>query len=215
MARLNPRWCAPIQTLSRTYMQSNRFEEARAVVSAAIEQKRDTPGMHRILYEIALIQGDTGAAERAFELGKPAPRARLLEAAAVAAFQGRLSQARKLFKEADDRAGAARLDALFADGRQTQAALEQAFQLQPGAGGAAAAMLAISGEDEVLRALERIQKDRSQDTLLSLLVATTARQQAVRAGNGTRAIEWLNGAKAIRAWSRDLPAIYTRGLSMA
>ncbi|HVH26152.1 MAG TPA: protein kinase [Vicinamibacterales bacterium] len=214
MRRLNPRGGGLfVQNLSRTYMQSNRFEEARAVVSEAIEQKRETPGMHRILYEIALIQGDTGAAEREFELVKPALRARLLEAAAVAAFQGRLSQARKLLKEADDPPGVARLDALFGDGRQTQAALQEAFQLPPTIRGAAA-MLAMSGEDEVLRVLERIQKDLPQDTLLNFLVIPTAKAaQEVRAGNGARAIEWLNGAKQFEPGFASLPAIYTRGLA--
>jgi serine/threonine protein kinase/tetratricopeptide (TPR) repeat protein len=214
MLRLNPRGGAlSVQTLSRTYMLSNRFEEARAVVSGAIEQKRETPAMHRILYEIALIQGDTGAAERAFELVKPALRARLLEAAAVAGFQGRLSQARKLLKEADDPTGVARLDALFADSLQTQAALLEAFQLPP-TFRAAAAMLVLSGDDEVLRTLERIQKDLPQDTLLNFVVIPTAKAaQEVRAGNGARAIEWLNGVKPFEPGFASLPAIYTRGLA--
>lgn len=214
MLRLNPRGGALfVQNLSRTYMQSNRFEEAKAVVSEAIEQKRETPGMHRILYEIALIQGDTGAAERAYELVKPAPRARLLDAAAVAGFQGRLSEARKLLKEADDPTGVARLDALFADGRQTQAALQEAFQLPP-TFRAAAAMLALSGEDEVLRTLERLQKELPQDTLLNFVVIPTAKAaQEVRTGNGARAIEWLNGVKPFEPGFASLPAIYTRGLA--
>jgi tetratricopeptide (TPR) repeat protein len=105
----------------------------------------------------------------------------------------------------------ARLDALFADGRQTQAALQEAFQLPPTSRGAAA-MLAMSGTDEILRELERIQKDRPQDTLLNFLVIPTAKAaQEVRAGNGARAIEWLNGAKQFEPGFASLPAIYTRG----
>ncbi len=216
MMRLNPRFGSlAVQTLSRSYLLTNRFDEARAVISGAIEQGLETSEMHRILYEIALIQGDTGAAEREFGLVKPASRVRLLDAAAVAGFQGRLSEARKLLREADDSTGVARLDALFADGRQTQAAvLETVRQSPPQRAKGLAAMLAMSGEDEVLRALERIQKDMSQDTLVNFVVIPTAKAaREVRAGNGAKAIELLNGVKAFEPSYASLPAIYTRGLA--
>jgi tetratricopeptide (TPR) repeat protein len=200
---------------------SNRLEEDRAVISGAIAQKLETPGLHRILYEIALIQGDTGAAEREYELVKPALRARLLDAAAVAGFQGRLAEARKLLAEADDPTGVARLDAVFANRRQTQAAAEETLRLSQAISGStlqrtwhgAVSMLAMSGDDEVLRELERIQKDRSQDTLLNFVVIPTAKAaHEVRAGNGARAIELLNGVKPFEPSFASLPAIYTRGL---
>jgi len=74
-------------------------------------------------------------------------------------------------------------------------------------------MLAMSGDDEVLRELERIQKDRSQDTLLNFVVIPTAKAaREVRAGNGARAIELLNGVKPFEPSFASLPAIYTRGL---
>jgi tetratricopeptide (TPR) repeat protein/predicted Ser/Thr protein kinase len=223
MMRINPRFGPlAVQTLGQTYMLSNRFEEARAVISGAIEQRLETPGMHRLLYEIALIQGDTGAAEREFELIKPALRAKLQNATAVAAFQGRLSDARKLLKEAGDPAGVARLDAVFADRRQTQAAAEETIRLTQTTSGltfqrtwhVAASMLTMSGEDEVVRAFERIQKDRSQDTLLNFVLIPTAKAaREVRAGNGARAVELLNVVKPFEPSYASLPAIYTRGLA--
>jgi len=222
MMRINPRFGSlAVQNLGQTYMLSNRLEEARAVISGAIAQKLETPGLHRILYEIALIQGDTGAAEREYELVKPALRARLLDAAAVAGFQGRLAEARKLLGEADDPTGVARLDAVFANRRQTQAAAEETLRLSQAISGStlqrtwhgAVSMLAMSGDDEVLRELERIQKDRSQDTLLNFVVIPTAKAaREVRAGNGARAIELLNGVKPFEPGFASLPAIYTRGL---
>ena len=223
MLRINPRaGSLTVLSLSHTYILSNRFEEARTAISGAIEQKLGTPSMHRLLYEIALIQGDTGAAEQEYGLVKPAARARLLDAAAVASFQGRLSEARKLLREAEDRTGVARLDALFSDGRQTQASAEEIFRRsraisqptvqRPWLG--ATSLLAVSGEDEVVRALERIQKDLSQDTLLNFVVIPTAKAaREVRAGNGAKAIELLTGVKPFEPSLVSLPAIYTRGLA--
>ena len=75
-------------------------------------------------------------------------------------------------------------------------------------------MLAMSGEDEVLRALERIQKNLPQDTLLNFVVIPTAKAaREVRAGNGAKAIELLNGVKPFEPSYASLPAIYTRGLA--
>ena len=70
-------------------------------------------------------------------------------------------------------------------------------------------MLAISGGDEVLRALERSQKELPQDTGLNFVVIPTAKAaQEVRAGNGARAIELLNGVKQFEPGLASLPAIY-------
>ena len=75
-------------------------------------------------------------------------------------------------------------------------------------------MLTMSGEDEVLRALEQIQKNMSQDTLLNFVVIpTTKAAREVRAGNGAKAIELLNGVKPFEPSLVSLAAIYTRGLA--
>jgi tetratricopeptide (TPR) repeat protein len=75
-------------------------------------------------------------------------------------------------------------------------------------------MLTMSGEDEVVRAFERIQKDRSQDTLLNFVLIPTAKAaREVRAGNGARAVELLNVVKPFEPSYASLPAIYTRGLA--
>jgi tetratricopeptide (TPR) repeat protein len=213
--RLNPRAALAVQTLSRTFMQSNRFEEARAVVSGAIEQDLETPAMHKILYDIALIDGDTGAMQRELERWKPATTVRLLNEAETATLHGKLSEARKLLNEAGDALAVARLDAVFGNAQQAQgaAALEV---LTPAWRGntAAASTLAMSGQFEVLRALERIQQDSPQDTLLNFVLLPTARAAVeIRAGNGARAIELLNAAKPFEPGPASLPAIYTRGLA--
>jgi tetratricopeptide (TPR) repeat protein len=75
-------------------------------------------------------------------------------------------------------------------------------------------MLAMSGEDGVLRALEGFQKNLAQDTLLNFVVIPTAKAaHEVRAGNGAKAIELLNGVKPFEPGFATLPAIYTRGLA--
>ena len=211
--RLNPRAALALGSLSAAYSQLNRFEEAKAIIKGAIDQKLETSQMHSVLYGIAFIQGDAGEMQREFELSKPTPRERLVNEARVAAFHGMLPEVRRLLKQAGDPVGAASLDVLIGNEREAQKAAQEALQLNPSNRGAAST-LAAGGKAEGLRALERIQKDSPQDTFLnSVTIPIASAALEIRAGNGAKAIELLNATKPLEPGSASLPAIYTRGLA--
>jgi eukaryotic-like serine/threonine-protein kinase len=211
--RLNPRAALALQVLSESYVRLNRPEEARAIIEGAIAQKLETSGMHLILSGIAFIQGDRTTMQREFELSNPSSREKLLNEARVAGFDGRLSEARRLLKQASDSLGVATLEVLVGAFREGQASARNALALNP-LNREAALTLALGGGADGLRALEQIQNDAPDDTLLNSITIPTARAAlAVRAGDGAGAIELLNATRSFEPGAASLLAIYTRGLA--
>jgi hypothetical protein len=78
----------------------------------------------------------------------------------------------------------------------------------------AALTLALGGGADGLRALEQIQKNASDDTLLNWVTIPTARAAlAVRAGDGAGAVELLDATRPFEPGAASLLAVYTRGLA--
>jgi DNA-binding winged helix-turn-helix (wHTH) protein/tetratricopeptide (TPR) repeat protein len=68
--RLNPNHGFPYATLTLAYVWDSRFAEAKAVAQQATTQKLDGSTIHRLLHQVALIEGDEKSAEREREWEK-------------------------------------------------------------------------------------------------------------------------------------------------
>ena len=223
-------------TLASSYMQLNRFEEAKAVVKTAMDQKSEIPAMHSILAQIAFIEGDAQGAQRELELWRPAPLARIASQAQTAGFNGRLGDVRKLVNQTTESAqsAAARqsdaalalailasFEALFGNDTQARTAVQESLRLSPlepaiappaNAPFVNALSLAVAGHVESLNALEQLQRASPQDTLVSFVVLPTARAASeIRAGDPAKAIALLDAAKPFEPGLASLRAIYVRG----
>jgi tetratricopeptide (TPR) repeat protein len=89
--------------LAHSYMQLHRFQEARAAFEEAIqEEDKDRPVIHVGLYLIAFIEGDAAAMERhtSWAAGKRREDLMVWQQAGAGAFQGRMAEARELYRRA-------------------------------------------------------------------------------------------------------------------
>jgi tetratricopeptide (TPR) repeat protein/predicted Ser/Thr protein kinase len=88
--------------LVATYVNLNRFEEARATVKEAQARNLDTPGLHFSLYTLAFLQDDEAGMKQQVEwaAAKPEEESMLVEEGATAAYFGRLNKAREFFRRA-------------------------------------------------------------------------------------------------------------------
>jgi tetratricopeptide (TPR) repeat protein len=127
----------------------------------------------------------------------------------VAGFYGRISEVRKLLRQAP--AGVAGFEVLFGNDPQAETAAQEALRLNLSNGGAAWT-LAVAGKPEGLRILEQLQKDFPQDTFLHFITIPSATAALeIHAGKGAKAIELLHDATPFEPGSNSLPAIYIRG----
>jgi tetratricopeptide (TPR) repeat protein len=97
--RRNPSHPFPYSNLAHAYRGANRFAEAKQTAEQAVSRKFETLPTRRLLYQIAVMDGDTEAARRHLEWGIGRSREFDLTGAEaqVAAFKGRLSRARDLY----------------------------------------------------------------------------------------------------------------------
>ena len=78
----------------------------------------------------------------------------------------------------------------------------------------AASALTLIGKPEGLRALDQIQKDSADDTLLNFDVIPSSKAAfEVHAGNGAKAVELLARSKMYEPGPASLPGIYVRGMA--
>lgn len=228
--RLRPNAALFRQNLATSFAGLNRFDEAKAVINIAIEQKLDTFNMHFVLYGIAFAEGDTRTMERTVEWakGKPNEDAMTFHQGLAAASSGKLAEARRLFKQAAD---TARLngfneiaaawesqwgftEAVFGNIREAQAQLRDSIQLNRAPNAAALSTLiglALSGEAQAVKAwLDEMKRDFPQHTVLNFVWSPTALAALeVRANNGARAIQLLSPASPYHSGPTD----YVRGLA--
>jgi len=85
-------------------MRLNRFEEAKAMGGQVIAQKFDSVSIHRYLYHLSFIQGDTAAMQQQVDWasGRPGEYNHLLWQAGAAVFAGQWQKARELTNRAAD-----------------------------------------------------------------------------------------------------------------
>src|SRR5262249_1777256 len=100
--RLAPREALGYAALAVAYGTLDRFAEVKAVAQRALDQHLDNPGVHQLLLEVAFLEGDLAGVQRESGWGKGRPdEFTILGARArVAAYNGHLQEARRLYGEA-------------------------------------------------------------------------------------------------------------------
>jgi len=80
------------------YMALNRPEEARSTLQAAVDAKADNLFIHELFYQLAFLTADADGMQREIKWaqGKPSEYLLLINAASVAAAQGKMHQAEEL-----------------------------------------------------------------------------------------------------------------------
>jgi Tfp pilus assembly protein PilF len=212
--RRNPAHAFPYSNLAYAHRGAGEYADARTVAERAIALNLETVPMRRLLYQIAEIEGDAEAARRHIEWASTRSRGFDITGARaqVAAFRGKLTEARALYGET---VAAARKQgfAQIASGYEAQAALVEALYgykreaLERARGIVrsatayepqlrAAVAIALAGQpDEADAVLRRLRNLRAEDTLLhrAYLPATEAAVLLAR-GAVDRAVEELRQA---------------------
>jgi len=94
-------------SLADAYKRANRFADAKRIIAEAQAQGKDAPDLHRLLYQIAMIEQDAETLKREaqWSKGKPEMYASLWSQAVLAADEGKYHQAEDLFGSAIADAG--------------------------------------------------------------------------------------------------------------
>jgi tetratricopeptide (TPR) repeat protein len=182
--KLNPAHPFPYSNLAYAYRGAGRYADARAAAERAVSLGIETVPTRRLLYQIAELEGDAAAAQRHLQWARTRPRGfDLIGAQAqVAAFHGRMAEARDLYQQTIDQAGLGQLSQIAA-GYSAQLALTDALFGYPSAAAAraralpaestyepqlrAATTLALAGAAaDAERRIARLRDLRPSDTLL-------------------------------------------------
>jgi eukaryotic-like serine/threonine-protein kinase len=204
--RRNPDHAFPHSNLAYAHRGAGRYAEAREAVSEALARGLETLPMHRLLYQVAEIEGNEAAARA--ELAWAANHRREFDftgaRAQVAAYRGRLEEARTLYRET---IAAARREGFpeVADAYGAQAALTEAlfgFRTEalalarpiarsspsPEAQLRAATTMALAGAaGEAAPIVRRLASSRPDDTLLQAGYVLPADAAIHLAGEGAEA----------------------------
>ena len=183
--RRNPAHAFPRSNLAFAYRGAGQFDKARAVVDEAFGRSLETVPMRRLRYQLAELENDSATAQR--QIDWAAGRTRSFDMtgaqAQVAAFRGRIADARRLYTEtiqvATDRgfpqvasgyaAQAALTEAVYGYRKEAVArardVLRVATAYEPQL--RAATALALAGApDEADTVLRKLRNVRPDDTLL-------------------------------------------------
>jgi eukaryotic-like serine/threonine-protein kinase len=100
--RLNPSLGITRTNLSLSFMRLNRFAEAKVMGEQVIEQKFDSVSVHRYLYHLAFIRGDTAAMRQQVDWAsaRPVEYDHLNWQAGATAFSGQWQKAREFSNRA-------------------------------------------------------------------------------------------------------------------
>ena len=233
--RLDPHLVLPRNTLAGVYTVLNRFDEAKATARKAIELGRDSENIHAILHWIAFLQGDlqTVRQEVDWSKGRQVEQYMLAGEAGIAAFSGKLKEARSdlnqaaaiarraglLDSAADFQSYEAYIEVLFGNDRQARVQAVDALRLSRSprrfSMSGAVAALALADEPEVLKMwLEEIKNEFPQHTLLTFVWTPTAQAGLqLRADHPNKAIESLAAVAPYEPAGDTMAAIYLRGLA--
>ena len=196
--RRNPRHPFPRSNLAYAYRGESRFAEARRTAEEALAQQLETLPLRRLLYQLALLDGDTALAERTLEWGKGRPREfDLIGAQAQAvAYAGQMARARPLYQRTVElarrqslgqvalgyAAQAAWTEALYGNRREALAQARDVLRREPSDAPRlrAAATLALAGApEEAERVIAVWRRPESGDSFVTLVQAPVA-EAAVR-----------------------------------
>jgi serine/threonine protein kinase/tetratricopeptide (TPR) repeat protein len=145
--RLEPNNVLSYENLGFTYLDLNRFDEAKAVVEQGQARGLDEATQHVLLAQLAFLRGDTAEMDRQFALGASQPGIEnfvFAIQADVQASAGRLAKARELFRRAVESAQRNSLKEPSATWQAVAAVREAYFGNREQARKGAAAALAIT-----------------------------------------------------------------------
>ena len=213
-----------ISQLGHAYRALGRYEEARRVAEEVVARGVATVPTRRLVYQLAVLRGDTAAAARQLEWAEGTPREFDIVAAEaqVAAFEGRLGRAAELYRASvalaegrglaeTGRAYAAHdalTHALY--GRRAEALALARAALVAGRDGTAASdavprvrlltALGLLGAPEASRMAEALARQLPDSTLVNgVTLPTTRAAIALAAGRPAAAVEALRAAAAYEA----------------
>ncbi len=228
---LNPKASVPYHNLGRVLLYLNRREEAKKIFREAIAKQIDDINVHAGLYEIALIERDTGEMQRQVQwaTGKPDEDGMVEEQVSAALFEGKLASSRKLLRRVNQLAARQNLKgemaqatasttmgaALCGDcrGVREQLAWEALAASDGWTTGVAAQALGICGHaGPAQRLIDEAHKRFPADTLINAVGLPAARAAIeIHRGNPQRAVELLESAAP---YERSYPlSIYLRGIA--
>jgi tetratricopeptide (TPR) repeat protein len=228
--RLEPTSTLRYANVADTYLNLNRFTEARATVEEAEAKKLDSVGLHFILYLLAFLNNDEAEMERqvAWVADRPEAEVWLLATEAdTTAYFGQMRKAREFFRRAVAssarakaketaatlEAWAAVKEALFGNMAEARKQVAAALALSNGRNVEIAAGLALAFAADAARAeamAQDLAKRFPEDTLLQFIWLPTIRAELALSRDSTKAIETLRAAVPYELATGLYPA-YVRG----
>jgi len=189
--------------------------------------------LHSDLYQIAFMQNDPNAMQQEVNWAKGGPSEFRMVAnqAQSSAFNGKMREARLLFRQAiamTQHAGLnemvagykswlAQIEALLGNRQQAREAADEAVRLARSSDARAGATIALAFGREPQRVkilTAEMKKEFPKDTFVNFVwVPTALAALEIQEGNGSRAIELLEAATPYQPSSVSLVAMYTRGLA--
>jgi len=231
---LAPRQPRPYAILGLTYMNLNRFAEAKTICAKALAQQLDSAGIREVIYKIGFIEGDATAMQGVAEWAKGKPEESRLSSweAEAATFSGNLRKSRELTRHAievaerynlketasRDEAAGALTEAEFGNFRQAAERAAGALSLarsQQSMALAAQALALSNDAGQAQRLIDDLAKRFPSATLLNIVSLPTARAAIeIQRGNPAKAIEFLRpaGPYELGNHAQFIP-IYVRGLA--
>ena len=214
--QLNPESVYGYANTAAAYAALGRVDEARATMQASLQRNLGGPYPHIFLANLAWAQNDPAGVDRELSAARATGAEGELLAnglrGGLAAYAGRMRQARELFEQVREAALAAHLQENAANLLAGQAGWEAvyeenqlagdhaaaAFRLSPTRNVAinAAVVLAVAGQDrKALEMLSPFLKQRPDDILLhQRWLPTVEAIAALKHGNAERAVELLKPA---------------------
>jgi tetratricopeptide (TPR) repeat protein len=213
--RRNPNHPFPYSNLAHAYRCLDRYDDARRVATQAADRGIETLPTRRLLYQLALLAGDASGAARHRDIARGRPREfdMLGAEAQFAAFEGRIEEARDLYRRAQDIARASSLVEVvggyaiqmarmeFLLGLRAQAialAQPQLTNSNVQARLGAATVLALAGETRGLQEIidDAVREFPSDTLTIGVGVATARAALALQRGRPDQALLALQPAEA-------------------
>ncbi|HEY8234551.1 MAG TPA: protein kinase [Vicinamibacteria bacterium] len=233
--RRNPQHPFPRSNLAYAYRGASRFAEARRTAETAIAQHIETLPLRRLVYQLALIDGDAALADATLAWAKGRPREfdMLGAQAQAAAYTGELQRARPLFQRTAElarrqglaqvalsySAQAAWTESLYGNRREALGQAREVLRREPSAVPRlrAATALAFAGApEEAERAIASAWGEESSDSFVALVyrpIATASVELAKAAPE--RALEALEPARPYELGNvAVLAPAFLRGLGL-
>ena len=219
--RLNPSRAIALSALSGVFIRLNRVEEAKAAAEQAMALKFDSVNLHRSLYYIAFINGDTAAMKKQVDWAsaRSGEYAHLGWQADAKAFGGQWQEARQFYNNAAELAEQRKLQevageivssnalqaAVVGQCRQSRADLTHAAALPrtPLSFFRVGLALALCGEAAQARAQnDEAVKRYPKDTLVNEIYVPLIRAELeIHSGNRTQAIHMLQAVSRYQSVS--------------